>query len=146
MSRRAHDPFAIFSDSLTISLKLAETMIASSAVIGARGKIIDHAMTSPATADLPELWQMVSEKMLAFSEAWLSMWMGGLALSRSAAAQGQDAQRLMTSGRMILPSDMLRLADRSSRAGADLVRSGGKALAPIHKAATGNARRLRSPK
>lgn len=127
--------------------KLVKTASASRDVVAARTEIMQSAMLSPITADYGELARMVPEKVAAFSEAgnvistawWKAQTDGiGKAMRFSAASM---------TGRLTTPMDVaqfwadasldtLRAMESGSRLGRD-------ALAPVHRAATSNARRLK---
>lgn len=128
-------------------VRAAETLAASADVIASRSTTIGAAMRSPLDADHAELGRMMPEKLDAFArsgaaiaDAW---WAMGSAWMREAHGLTTQAMR----GRVPTIGEMAALSDRSAayslgaiEAGARL---GGKALAPIHRTATSNARRLR---
>jgi hypothetical protein len=129
-------------DALTRSLELGAAV---PAVIAIRTARMMAAGASPTPADRREMSRMVSEKIDAFGKAWWMMasrqqlasveawvafsrafwapWMRPFSLPSSAAAQ-RDRQRLQR---------------RLSRSQAAVYASG---LAPLHRAATANLRRL----
>ena len=125
------------------SLRFAEMMSASSEVINTRCGTIANAMRDPLNGDYRELERMVPEKVEAFSRAGAVMWTDVGALQAGAFAAWSQGAALMLSGR---PSTMAEAATAWTRSAAMIERSldmGGKALAPIHRQATANARRLR---
>lgn len=127
-------------------MKFSEMMLASQRVIGTRLDLINAALRSPLEGDYAEFGRMVPEKMAAFSAS-------GIALSddwRKAQADLFDQWRewltLMTG--VPTAGRLSAFGERSTRRGARaMVRSmsaGGRALKPVHKTATANARRLKN--
>jgi hypothetical protein len=125
--------------------KFSEMMLASHSVIGTRVDLMGAAVRSPLDGDYAELGRMVPEKMAAFSKS-------GVALSddwRKAQADLFDQWRewvtLMTDvptmGR--LSAFGKRSTGRGARAVVRSMGTGGRALDPVHKTATANARRLK---
>lgn len=127
--------------------RLARTAGASMDVISARSDKIAEALRSPMTGDYAELSRMVPEKVEAFAatgaviaQAWWKAQSDLLdSMSRTASAG--------TSGHLPTPFDLFRTWSDASY---DLLRTmesasrlGRDALAPIHRAATSNARRLK---
>lgn len=126
-------------------VKFGEMMLASHSVIGARVGLMDAAMRSPLDGDYAELNRMIPEKMAAFS-------LSGAALAsewQKTQAEVFDQWREFGALMGALPTigGISRFNQRSSNRGTRaLVRSmeaGGVALAPVHKSATANARRLK---
>lgn len=118
-------------------LALQETLLASQAVIARRSELIADAASNPAEADFAELGRMVWEKGPAFAlagMAWAKDWQ---ALQTAWAGQMLDMVRVATGG---APST--RGTARLNRAAARAMGAGGRAIAPLHRAATANARRL----
>lgn len=127
--------------------QLTKTVSASQDVISARTDILRSMMQSPMTADYAELSRMVPEKIAAFSlsgNAMMHAWWNGQADYLTLASR--LASHSM-SGRMPTPVDMARLWTDISlgalRAMENGSRLGRDALAPIHKTAAANARRLK---
>lgn len=131
----ADDPFSawlrlwsVSAEMATTGLRAAEMLAASAFVVARRSALIDQATRTPLDADVAELSRMVPEKVDAFTRAALplvSVWWKG-----QAAALG-EFQRLARAQQ----SMALRTIEQGSRTGA-------AALAPVHRRATGNARRL----
>lgn len=130
--------------------RVVETMRASSEVIAARSAVIRSTMRSPMSGDYAELGRMVPEKIDAFSQAASVMvsawWSGQSAWFRHL----QDLGAVATSGRPATFREINALNARSAEyvlkaieAGAHLGRD---SLAPIHRGATANAKRLRRTK
>ncbi|HWU14875.1 MAG TPA: hypothetical protein VN157_12815 [Caulobacter sp.] len=127
------------ADAFALATVNAELALASLSVVGARAPMIVQAFQDPMRGNYAELGRMVSEKPLAFARgaaaagpAWLAM----AAESNRYFAQAWSATPSLAAatgamafwGRML----SLRLAWQSAM------------LAPIHAAATANARRLGS--
>jgi len=122
--------FDMWMEGWTTSLRLFETMAAVPAVVDARMPLIRNAASSPLTGDWPELYKMVAEKVEAFTLAGLSMTRDMQAIQRE----------------MLRPARSVTAAAASSaRISHHAVGAAGRALAPVHAAATGNAKRLRRP-
>lgn len=124
-------------------IALSETMLAANAVVGHRGQTIDAAIRNPLTADVGELGRMIPEKMAAFGKAGEAIARDWATMHRDMLAQGRDLMRLHTSG---WPPDMTTLArmtERGARLTLQMSMAGGRALAPIHRTATANDRRLK---
>jgi hypothetical protein len=144
-------------------MKLGETYVAAGAVIGHRTVLGAAALTDPLHADHAEFALMSSEKIAAFTSAgqallddvetigretanfWVSQAVAGLratlgmAFARSAASALAAQQRWVTETALRTQN----YATRVTSLGAGL---SGSALAPVHAAATGNARRLAGKK
>lgn len=127
-------------------LRLAETAHASREVIEHRSKAMSAAMHDPLNADYRELGRMIPEKVEAFSRAGFSAVSDLASIQASLHANWSHAMSIMLSGRMPTMADTSAMTARSSAALNRSVNLAGKALAPVHRTATGNARRLRSSK
>ena len=136
-------PFDLPMRATATWLKLYETMAASAEVIEARRPVIEDAMRTPSDANRTELWGMGAEKVEAFGEAGMAFWSGIVAMNQSMVAQWMDIGRVASRGSLPLLSDYGRIANRSMRLAEGFSRSGDAALAPIHRKATANAKRLR---
>lgn len=127
-------------------MRAVETLNAAKEVIAARTTIMHAAMHSPLTADHAELGRMMPEKFDAFSDAGLAtvaaMWRAQSAWIDHAGLLGSFALR----GRPPSPADLARLGDRMMSLALGSIEAtaqiGSTALAPIHRKATDNARRL----
>lgn len=131
-------------------LHLYETLGAANSVLAVRIPIIQAAIRSPLTSDHAELARMVPEKVEAFSRAgslmiaawWQaqSAWVGHL----------QHLGGLATRGGIPTGTDIADLGARSAALTLDMVeataRLGADSLAPIHRKAAANARRLKRAK
>ncbi|MEJ7926921.1 hypothetical protein WG908_09160 [Sphingobium sp. AN641] len=128
-------------------LRALETMGAANDVVTARTAIIGSAMRSPHLTDHAELARMVPEKINALSRAGsdtMSAWWSG-----QAAWTGpmRDVALMTMRGRWPTPGELVRLGNGMTRLALETLdapaRMSAAALAPIHRKATGNARRLR---
>ena len=119
------------------AIKYTEMMIAAGKVVDRRTRLIQSASRSPLSGNYHELGKMVPEKVAAFGEAAEILTREWEAWQRSVTAQLTGA----------LTAEPLTLASNQSLYGcvdavARLWAAPAKALAPIHKSATGNALRL----
>lgn len=128
--------------SLTLTIKATETAAAAGAVMTTRLGLMGSAALDPANADRAELGRMVSEKMLAFSQAGNALTREWLALNRDTANDMLRLGSAMMSGRAMQPNDLIRLAERGADHATGMVTAATRVLAPVHQKATGNARRL----
>lgn len=147
------DPFTSWTrlmsagfDAVRTGQRIAETMVASNAVIGARGNLAADACRSPLTADVAELGRMVPEKVEAFSRAGVAIATECWAMQTAFLA---EAQRLGAIAMRGGPSSAAELAAFQSRGMGHALRTversvalAGGAIAPVHAKATSNARRL----
>ncbi len=125
------------------NLALAETMIAAPGVVAARLPTIGEAIANPWTADHRELNLMVTEKVDAFGLSHASVTSAARKLKAVSEANARDLGRL-SGGMPLWPADWIRIAERNLDLVATLASLPGRAVAPIHRTATANARRLRS--
>jgi hypothetical protein len=119
----------------------SETLTAAHAVVGHRRTTIEHALGDPFAADHVELGRMVSEKAAAFGAAGASLARDTLAMQADLVAQAAALGALMM-GQLPTPGASRAMVDRSRRIGSAALASSLRAMAPVHKAATSNARRL----
>lgn len=123
-------------------IKFAETIHASSAVVDSRSRTMAAASRDPLNGDYVELGRMVPEKVEAFAQAGMSAMSDLQAIQAQALANWQQLIGITLSGRMASAAQLGELATRSSRMFERAAGAGGKALAPVHRSATDNARRL----
>ncbi len=123
-------------------IKFAETMHASGAVVDSRTRTMAAASRDPLNGDYGELGMMIPEKVEAFSKAGMSAMADLQAIQAHAFAHWEQLLGIAMSGRMASVSQLGELAARSSRMIERAASAGGKALAPVHRSATNNARRL----
>lgn len=131
--------FAIGFDMQRTWMKAAETLLASQRVVDARTILIRNAGQSPLTGDYRELSRMVPEKIEAFTQSGAALTQNMAAVHQAFLSQGQAMAAAMLSGN---PFWMLQ-GSRQALSSLDVIsRLGAATLAPIHKTATANARRL----
>ncbi len=130
----------------TTWLRGVETLRASQTVIDVRSEKMRDAVSSPMSADLAELSRMVPEKLDAFGRSANAVTRDTMAMHRAWTVQMQRLGRMMMLGRPPTVSEAAVFANQSGAfalaAMTSASRVGRNALAPVHKAATGNARRL----
>lgn len=130
MTNRTPSPFFWFDmcmEGCITGFRLFETMVAVPTVVNARMPVIGAAACNPLTGDWPEIYKMVAEKAEAFTQA-------GLSITR-------DMQAIQAE--MMRPTRSAKSAAASfARIKHHAIGSAGRALAPVHAAATGNATRL----
>lgn len=119
-----------------------ETMSAAHTVVGHRSKTIETALNNPFGADHAELGRMVSEKGTAFGAAGASLARDYVALHADLSAQATAMLKMMM-GQLPGPRASLTMVNHSQRLGSAALASSIRALTPVHKAATANAKRLR---
>lgn len=126
-------------------MKFNEMMIASHSVVGTRVDLMNAAARSPLDGDYAELGRMFPEKVAAFARS-------GAALAEEwRRAQGELFDQWREWGALVstVPSagQLKAFNERATRRGTRaMVRSMGAtgvALAPVHRTATANARRLK---
>lgn len=124
------DPFTRLSnvafDTWRLSLQVAETMVASQAVIGARMGMLSAGMSDPRKIPFAEFGRLIPEKTSAFGRA------------NAGASRALTGQHAATELKAALIDDGMTMLDWWER-------SIGVASAwwlPIHTQATANARRL----
>lgn len=127
-----------------VGMKFSEMLLASHSVIGKRVDLLHEAARDPLSADYAELGRMVPEKVAALTRS-------GVALAeewRKAQAEmfdqwsefGALISNVPTIGR--LDAFHSRSSQRGARAIERSMRASGRALEPVHRVATTNARRL----
>lgn len=151
------DPFSAWSRMFAAGVEMQstwlrglETVQASGAVIGARTDKMRDAATSPLTTDVAEFARMVPEKVEAFGRSAQSVARDGMAMQAAWATQMQRVGAMMLMGRMPTMGEASRLMSQSTDYAIGAMTAGAKlgrgALAPVHRTATGNARRLKRTK
>jgi hypothetical protein len=147
------------ADTASTTLKGGELAVASGRVIAERAALGIAALVDPGAADHAEFARMGPEKMKAFSAAAAVLQRrSGEFIEHMARFAGNEAAiAISAAGELALcrsPADVLALHNRFALAwfgrafsqsvalGALAIGAGGAALAPVHCAATSNARRL----
>jgi hypothetical protein len=147
------DPFTYWSrivSSLDVigatGRRAADTVQAAHEVIASRTGMMSDAARSPFTVDHAELARMVPEKVAAFSASGNAVMQAWWTMQADYMAQAQKMSLMMMRGG---PSTPAEFTDLWTRPGVNALhaleagsRLGRDALAPVHKAATANARRL----
>jgi hypothetical protein len=143
------DPFTTWRRMLGAASSLAATGHRMSETLSAAQEVIARRtdmMQSPLTADYVELGRMVPEKIEAFSEAGIAVATGWWAMQAECLAEAQHVAALAMRG----PPGLVQwrtLAARNAAHALHMIERGAalgaSAVAPIHRSATGNARRLR---
>ncbi|MGY2732854.1 hypothetical protein [Sphingomonas sp. UYP23] len=127
--------------------RLSETATASHAVIASRTTTIGEAMRSPLSGDYAELGRMVPEKVAAFSQSGTAGLSALMTLQAGYVAQAQELRAMWLRGRPPTLFELAALSERSSMHALSALETGAQmgrdVVAPLHKAATGNAKRLR---
>jgi len=143
------NPFAFWTSLWTGGIEMAKTggkfaemLHASGTVVDSRTRSMAAATRDPLNGDYRELNRMVPEKVAAFSESARAASGDLHALQAEGLAQWQALSQIALSGRPPTLADMATLTARSARIMDRATRAGGKALAPVHRQATANARRL----
>ncbi|MGH6615081.1 hypothetical protein [Sphingomonas sp.] len=148
------DPFSswlrlasIWTDMSRTGLRAMETLAASNSVVERRTDMIDTAMRNPLAGDYAEFSRMIPEKVDAFSKSGLAMANEWWSMQSALLTEVQAFWGIALRGRAPTLAEMstagsratsyaLSTAERSAKLGA-------LGLAPIHKQATANARRLK---
>ena len=144
------DPFTTWNRMLgaassvaTTGRQLSETLAASQEVIAKRTTM----MQSPMTADYVELGRMIPEKIEAFSRAGTAVAAEWWAMQAECWSEAQHIGTMAMRGRAPTLEEMSTLASRNAAHALRMMERsaalGASAIAPIHRSATGNARRLR---
>ena len=121
--------------------RFAEMVQASQEVVASRCRTMAAAARDPLRGDYAELGRMAPEKMAAFGSAAASAIDDMHAVQADALACWQQLATMTLAG-VPTTREMARLGDRSMRIAERTLAAGGNAMAPVHRAATGNARRL----
>jgi hypothetical protein len=124
-------------------MRFAEMVQAAGTVIDSRSRTMLAASQDPVNADHGELARMVPEKMQAFSQAGAVAFGDMCALQVDAFATWQQMWGIALSGRPASVAQIENLMQRSSKMADRMVGASGRALEPVHRRATANARRLR---
>jgi ABC-type taurine transport system substrate-binding protein len=128
-------------------LRGIETLQASQSVIGARTDKMRQAVGSPMEADLTEFARMVPEKVDAFSRSARAITRDSVAMHSAWSAQMQRVGLMMLSGKVPTIAEASAFATQTAEYSLGAFTAGARlskgALAPVHRTATGNARRLK---
>jgi hypothetical protein len=122
--------------------RLMETSVASQSVLGVRLPMISEAISDPLGADHRELSRMVTEQVDAFGRSQRALAVAGEAMQRTGSANAAALGRLAT-GRVLGLADWMAMFERNVSLATTLMTLPMRAMAPVHKGVTANARRLR---
>ena len=133
-------PFALWWDAASagynLMVRTVDLMVASSDVIQHRSGTIRAAWHDPMSADYPELFGMVAEKVEAFTRANISLLQD----------LGQANVDILAAATRVGGVTPVGLAAAGLKASTRTSRMAERALRPIHARATANARRLNRKK
>jgi hypothetical protein len=148
-------PFMLWAD---LGLRTAEMLVASGQVIGTRVGRISRAGANPSARDIKEFTLMGSEKVKAATQSATAIatrvqsanyqliargwqqWLANLGAMSSLASSRTFSEALSRQSRLL--HSLARSGPTHSRLSSDTARLFSAALAPVHGAATANARRL----
>jgi hypothetical protein len=133
--------FTIWNRSMEAQRMMTETLSSAASVVSHRGKTISDAIENPMAADYGELAQMIAEKVAAMTESgnavmadwakWQNLW-SAHSTSMLGAFSAANSSFVATQ----------RLVKSGERLSSQAVSSAIRVLAPIHRRATANERRL----
>ena len=135
------DPWREWQRMMRAGTMWSETLNAAHAVVGHRSRTIGSALHNPFAADHAELGRMVSEKTRAFGAAGVSLSRDVLEMQADLNAQAAALGAMML-GQIPTARAAQAMVSRTQRLGSAALASSIRALTPVHKAATANARRL----
>jgi hypothetical protein len=124
-------------------IRMTEAMTASHEVIDSRVRTMAEAAINPFAGDYAELGRMIPEKVDAFGQAGATALGDLLAMQAAAMANYRQMAALAFSGRAPTLAEAEAMWARSCGIAGRAMDSTGRALAPVHKRVTANAKRLR---
>jgi hypothetical protein len=127
-------------------VKMTEAMTASHEVIDSRVRTMAEAAANPFAGDYAELGRMIPEKVDAFGRAGATAFGDLMAMQAAAMANYRQMASLALAGRAPTLAEAEAMWARSWGIAGQAMDSPGRALAPVHKRVTANARRLRKKK
>jgi hypothetical protein len=134
------------SEMVATGARATEMMLASSSVIGARMTIMSRAACHPAEGDYAEIGDMMMEKVVAVAKVNQVLVEEWSAMLVDTSEQAQHLGSLLFGRRPLRTGDLSELAERWMAHGTRMITrtmdAGGLVLAPVHRQATANARRL----
>ena len=148
------DPFTAWMRLATAGFDISRTghrasdlMQASGEVVQKRSGMMAAAMRSPVDGNYVELAKMVPEKVEAFSSAGIAIARQCWAMQAAFLAEAQHLGALFARGRAPSMAELIELAARTTAyvvtSAENMARLGAVGLAPVHRTATANARRLK---
>jgi len=135
------DPWREWQRMMRAGTMWSETLRAAGTVVGHRSKTIEAALSDPFAADHAELGRMVSEKGAAFGAAGASLTQDWLAMQADMSAQTAALGQMMM-GQVPNMTAAQAMVSRGQRLGASALASSIRAMTPVHRTATANAKRL----
>jgi hypothetical protein len=133
-------------DLVHTSVRTNEMLAASGTVIASRMGSMAGAVRNPWGDDHVELGRMVPEKVTALLDAGNALAKHWSAVLENASHHVQEVSSSWLKGTVFSPAELARMSARtaalSTSFSAGAWTSGGVGLAPIHKQATSNAKRL----
>lgn len=146
------DPFAAWSRMVSAGLDMQSTWLRGvetmqGSVIGARA---DMMRSIPQAGDLTEYARMVPEKVDAFNRSAHAVARDSMAMHSAWATQMQRVGMMMLGRRLPTMGEAATLGTQTAKYSLGAITAGARlgkvALAPVHRTATGNARRLKRAK
>lgn len=124
-------------------ITMTETMHASGEVIDSRVRTMAEAAVDPLGGDYVELGRMIPEKVEAFTRAGATAFGDLVAMQAAAMANYQQMASIAMKGRAPTLAEAEAMWTRSCGIAERAMDSTGRALAPVHRRVTANAKRLR---
>ncbi|WP_158883820.1 polyhydroxyalkanoate granule-associated phasin [Rhodanobacter sp. L36] len=138
------NPFAMWT---TLATKSAEMLLASGEVVAHRSQRMASMGANPDAADRREMGRMVQEKVDASAESAQAMSMKAASLYQASMMQWLNLANRQAAALCGIGTSPRISADvaakKTMRAAAEIATAG---MAPFHRRATGNAKRLRKPR
>ena len=135
--------------SVQTGVRTSEMLTASGTVIASRMGSMAGAVRNPLGGDHVELGRMIPEKVSAFSDAAMAIINLWAAMALQASRHIDHVSSTLRGSRFATVNELAALSARTAALSTSLMAlgltAGGVALAPIHKKATANARRLAPP-
>lgn len=127
--------------------RASDLMHASREVVQKRSGMMAVAMRSPVDGDYAELARMVPEKIGAFSSAGVAIARQCWTMQMALLTEAQHVGALFARGRAPSVAELSELAARTTAyivtSAENIAQLGAVGLAPVHRTATANARRLK---
>lgn len=124
-------------------IKAAETMSASKSVIESRTQKMADTVRNPLKGDYVELARMIPEKVAAFSLSAKATAEDLRAIHKDMSANKRLMEEIASGRRIPMPWDMMAFFTRAANVTTRTMAVGGNALAPIHRRAMANQKRLK---
>ena len=140
----------VAQDFVQTSVRTSEMLAASGTVIASRMGSIAGAVRNPWGGDHVELARIIPEKVTASSDAAMAIMNLWAAMAAQTSRHLDHVSSTFRGGRYVTVSELAALSTKTAALSTSVMAlgltAGGVALAPIHKKATANARRLAPPK